>query len=83
MLAGWADIFRADDLCLCASGVPAIAGEQIAAGLVVGVLVAAGWVATGYLGADDFNPTPVTSLTFIAPIADALPIRHAVDGNRR
>jgi hypothetical protein len=45
---------------------------QIAAGLLVGILVAAGWFATGYLGADDFNPTPVTSLTFIAPIADAL-----------
>jgi uncharacterized membrane protein YedE/YeeE len=45
---------------------------QIAAGLIVGLLVAAGWYATGYLGADDFNPTPVTSLTFIAPIADAL-----------
>jgi hypothetical protein len=45
---------------------------QIAAGLVVGILVAAGWFATGYLGADDFNPTPVTSLTFVAPIADAL-----------
>jgi uncharacterized protein len=45
---------------------------QIAAGLIVGILVAAGWYATGYLGADDFNPTPVTSLTFIAPIADAL-----------
>jgi uncharacterized membrane protein YedE/YeeE len=45
---------------------------QVAAGLVVGLLVAAGWFATGYLGADDFNPTPVTSLTFIAPIADAL-----------
>jgi uncharacterized membrane protein YedE/YeeE len=45
---------------------------QIAAGLLVGLLIAAGWFATGYLGADDFNPTPVTSLTFIAPIADAL-----------
>jgi uncharacterized membrane protein YedE/YeeE len=45
---------------------------QIAAGLIVGLLVAAGWYATGYLGADDFNPTPMTSLTFIAPIADAL-----------
>jgi hypothetical protein len=45
---------------------------QIAAGIAVGLLVAAGWFATGYLGADDFNPTPVTSLTFIAPIADAL-----------
>jgi hypothetical protein len=45
---------------------------QIAAGLMVGILVAAGWYATGYLAADDFNPVPVTSLTFIAPIADAL-----------
>src|ERR1700754_3982648 len=45
---------------------------QIAAGLAVGLLVAAGWFATGYLGADDFNPTPVTSLTFIAPIADSV-----------
>jgi uncharacterized membrane protein YedE/YeeE len=48
------------------------APEQIAAGLVVGLLVAAGWFATGYLGADDFNPVSVTSLTFIAPIADSL-----------
>ena len=45
---------------------------QIFAGIAVGLLVAAGWCATGYFGADDFNPTPVTSLTFIAPIADAL-----------
>jgi uncharacterized membrane protein YedE/YeeE len=45
---------------------------QIAAGVVVGLLVAGGWFATGYLGADDFNPVLVTSLTFIAPIADAL-----------
>jgi uncharacterized protein len=45
---------------------------QIIAGLVVGVLVAAGWFASGYLGADDFNPTPVVSLTFIAPIGDSL-----------
>jgi uncharacterized protein len=45
---------------------------QIVTGLVVGILVAAGWYATGYLAADDFNPVPVTSLTFIAPIADAL-----------
>src|ERR1700736_2311820 len=45
---------------------------QIAAGIAVGLLVAAGWFATGYLGADDFNPAAVTSLTFIAPIADAV-----------
>ncbi|MGT2499728.1 YeeE/YedE family protein [Bradyrhizobium guangxiense] len=45
---------------------------QIAAGIIVGLLVSAGWYVTGYLGADDFNPIPVTSLTFIAPIADSL-----------
>jgi uncharacterized membrane protein YedE/YeeE len=45
---------------------------QIAAGVAIGLLVAGGWYATGYLGADDFNPTAVTSLTFIAPIADAV-----------
>jgi uncharacterized membrane protein YedE/YeeE len=45
---------------------------QIATGLNVGLLIAAGWYATGHLGADDFNPTPVTSLTFVAPIADTL-----------
>jgi uncharacterized membrane protein YedE/YeeE len=45
---------------------------QVAAGIIIGLLIAAGWAATGYLGADDFNPAPVTSLTFVAPIADAL-----------
>jgi uncharacterized protein len=45
---------------------------QIAAGIAVGLLVSAGWFATGYLGADDFDPAPVTSLTFIAPVADTV-----------
>ncbi len=45
---------------------------QIFAGLAVGLLVAAGWFATGYLGADEFNPVPVASLTFVAPIADTV-----------
>ena len=46
--------------------------DRSRAGLVIGLLVAAGWFASGYLGADDFNPTPVVSLTFVAPIADSL-----------
>ncbi|WJR80609.1 YeeE/YedE family protein [Bradyrhizobium sp. NP1] len=45
---------------------------QIAAGFVVGLLIAAGWFATGFLALDDFNPVPLSSLTFVAPIADAL-----------
>ena len=51
--------------------VPEIAGSD-RSGTRVGILVAGGWYTTGYLGADDFKPAPVTSLTFIAPIADAL-----------
>jgi uncharacterized membrane protein YedE/YeeE len=47
-------------------------GWQIAAGVAVGLLVAAGWFATGYLGADEFNPAAVTSLTFVAPVADTV-----------
>lgn len=45
---------------------------QIAAGLAVGLLVIAGWATTGWLGADEFSPIPVTSQTFIAPVADTL-----------
>jgi hypothetical protein len=45
---------------------------QIAAGVIMGLLVAAGWYATGYLGADDFNPVPITSITFVAPVADTV-----------
>jgi uncharacterized protein len=45
---------------------------QIAAGVAIGLLIPAGWFATGYLGADPFNPTPVASLTFVAPVADTL-----------
>jgi hypothetical protein len=46
--------------------------RQVIAGVLVGLLIAAGWLATGYIGADDFNPAQVTSLTFVAPIADFL-----------
>jgi hypothetical protein len=45
---------------------------QIAAGVAIGLLVPAGWLATSYLGADDFEPTALASLTFIAPLSDTL-----------
>jgi uncharacterized membrane protein YedE/YeeE len=48
------------------------ASGQVATGIAVGLLVTAGWFATGYLGADEFNPAAVTSLTFIAPVVDAV-----------
>src|SRR5690625_56912 len=46
--------------------------RDLTGGAVVGVLIVAGWLATGWLGADDFDPMPVTSLTFIAPIGDTI-----------
>jgi uncharacterized protein len=42
--------------------------KDIAGGLIIGVLVPAAWLATGWLGADDFDPVPLVSLTFVAPI---------------
>ena len=42
------------------------------AGLVLGLCVAAGWYVTGVLGADDFEPVPLASLTFVAPAAESL-----------
>lgn len=46
--------------------------SDLASGVVVGLLIVAGWAVTGWLGADDFEPLPVTSLTFIAPIGDTI-----------
>ncbi|MFA7668635.1 MAG: YeeE/YedE family protein [Burkholderiaceae bacterium] len=45
---------------------------DLAGGVVVGLLVVAGWFITGTLGADDFDPVPVMSLTFVAPIGDTI-----------
>lgn len=44
----------------------------IVAGIVVGLVIVAGWAATGILGHDDFEPVPLASMTFVAPIGNAL-----------
>lgn len=46
--------------------------RDLAGGAIIGLLIVAGWLATGWLGNDDFEPMPVTSLTFIAPIGDTI-----------
>jgi uncharacterized membrane protein YedE/YeeE len=45
---------------------------DIAAGLIIGALVPAGWVVTGVVGYDDFDPTPLASFTFIAPVGESI-----------
>lgn len=41
-------------------------------GIAIGVLVTAGWAATGLLGADEFEPAPLVSLAFVRPIGDSV-----------
>ena len=46
--------------------------RNVVAGLGVGLAIVAGWYATGVLGFDDFEPAPLTSLTYVAPTGNAL-----------
>ena len=45
---------------------------NIAAGLVIGLAVVAGWVVTGVIAADEFNPVPLASITFVSPVGESL-----------
>ncbi len=45
---------------------------NITAGLIIGLLVSAGWYLTGVIGQDNFEPTPLASFTFIAPTGDSI-----------
>jgi hypothetical protein len=45
---------------------------NVAAGLIIGLTAVGGWVVTGILGADEFNPVPLASITFVAPVAESL-----------
>lgn len=57
-------------------------GQLIAAGVIVGLIIVAGWAATGILGADDFDPAPLASMTFVAPIGAALQYLMTFTGMR-
>ncbi|MEN5082820.1 YeeE/YedE family protein [Bosea sp. TWI1241] len=39
---------------------------------LVGACIVAGWAVTGVLGADDFEPVPLASASFIVPVGDTL-----------
>lgn len=45
---------------------------NIVGGLVIGALIPMGWIITGIIGADDFDPVPLASFTFVAPIGEGL-----------
>ena len=46
--------------------------DNLLAGVVIGAVVTGGWFVTGHLGNDDFEPVRVESLTFIAPVGNAI-----------
>ncbi len=46
--------------------------NQVAAGLGIGVMIPLAWWATGVGLADDFDPQPLESLTFVAPVGNSL-----------
>ncbi len=47
-------------------------GRDIAAGVIIGALIPAGWYITGVIGNDDFEPVPLFSFTFVSPTAESL-----------
>lgn len=50
--------------------------------LIIGLTVAAGWLVTGVLGADDFEPAPLVSLRFVAPVGETLQYLMVFTGSR-
>ncbi|MCB1491563.1 MAG: YeeE/YedE family protein, partial [Rhodobiaceae bacterium] len=46
--------------------------RDIAAGLIIGALIPVGWWITGVFGYDDFDPTPLSSFTFVAPTGESI-----------
>ncbi len=46
--------------------------RNVAAGLIVGLVVIAAWYVTGVIGFDDFEPARLASMTFVAPVGDSI-----------
>jgi uncharacterized membrane protein YedE/YeeE len=46
--------------------------DNILAGIVIGLIIPAGWYVTGVIGFDDFEPVRFESFTFVAPTGESL-----------
>jgi uncharacterized membrane protein YedE/YeeE len=49
-----------------------LAAAMAVTGATVGLVVVAGWAVTGIVGADDFEPTQLASLSFVAPVGETI-----------
>ena len=47
-------------------------GRDMAAGLIIGLMIPLGWYITGNIGNDEFDPVPLFSFTFVSPTADSV-----------
>lgn len=55
---------------------------NITAGLVIGLCAVGGWYVTGVLAADDFNPTQLSSITFVAPVGESIQYLMTFTGSK-
>lgn len=46
--------------------------RQLFGSIAIGLLIGLAWWVTGVLGNDDFNPTQLASLTFVAPLGNSI-----------
>lgn len=46
--------------------------DTVVGALIIGALIPVGWWITGVIGADEFEPTPLASFTFVAPVGESL-----------
>jgi len=46
--------------------------NDLLAGVLIGLLIPVGWYITVVLGADEFDPTPLFSFTFVAPSGESI-----------
>ena len=46
--------------------------RDIVGGVIIGLTAVGGWVVTGILGADEFDPAPLGSITLVGPLGESL-----------
>ena len=46
--------------------------KDVIGGIIIGLVVASGWFVTGIVGADEFDPTPLGSYSFVTPVGESL-----------
>ncbi len=51
-------------------------------GVAIGLIITGGWAVSGILGADEFDPLPLTSYTFVGPTSDTMQYLMTFTGSK-